>query len=202
LTFDDGPHPYYTEQLLALLKEENIHATFLYVGSQAQAYPDLVRFTADEGHTIGNHTFSHINLTTLSDTDVRREIADCNEVLDSITGVWPRFFRPPGGNYDQRIIAIAGEEGCLTALWTANSGDYAMTDPVALRRKVVSRTGPGGIILLHSGIPATIDALPGIIADFRARGYRFVTLDELYPAPPVVDRVPVTPLPSDRNLLE
>ncbi|HOO62907.1 MAG TPA: polysaccharide deacetylase family protein [Synergistaceae bacterium] len=184
LTIDDGPHPGYTERILALLAENKVKANFFLVGKMAATYPYLVRKIAAQGHTIANHSHYHNNLVTLPEENMPLEWVMCNSTLYSILGTFPRFCRPPGGNYNKQVIAAAEKEGLHMVLWTANAGDCTGISAKAIEKKVLARTQPGGIILVHDGVDATIEALPGIIKTLKAKGFRFVTLEEMFPTPP------------------
>ncbi len=179
LTFDDGPHPAYTPRLLALLKAENVKATFFLVGRQCEANPDLVFQIADEGHCIGNHSFSHVQLNKRTPEMIKTEYLACQKVIQSITGLTPSFCRPPGGDLDDDVIACARWAGLTTVLWTANAGDFKSPGVEKITRNAL-KISPGGIILMHSGIDQTMQALPGIIRAARKMGYVFVTLDQMF----------------------
>lgn len=184
LTFDDGPHPQYTPRILSILKEHNVRATFFVVGKMAEKYPDLLRQQAEAGHSIGNHTYHHVNLTRIPPADVAAEIKACGEVIQSITGKTPHLFRPPGGDYDRNVAEVAEALGYWIVLWTDDPGDYAKPPEKELRQKLFSRLGNGGIILLHDGIAETLDLLPDLIGYLKSHGYELVTIDDMLPTAP------------------
>lgn len=179
LTFDDGPHPFYTRKILEVLKDKDVKATFFLVGRKAAMFPRLVKMELSEGHEIGNHTFNHVNLKSLPELDAATEIKSCGKVLSAITGKYPHLFRPPGGNYDRKVIGIADSLGYTTVLWTANVGDCQGISEGTIRYRLFSKIGNGGIILFHDGIQASLDILPQMIDELRSEGYTFVTVDEL-----------------------
>jgi peptidoglycan-N-acetylglucosamine deacetylase len=179
LTFDDGPHPKYTPQLLAILRKYNAKATFFVVGKQSELYPNLVKQEVAEGHSIGNHTYHHINLTKIPQEDVATEIKACGDVIRHITGRAPHLFRPPGGDYDNNVAIAAEALGYTMVLWTDDPGDYASPGEKVIERRLLDRIGDGGIILIHDGVQQTIDVLPQILDHLRQRGYKFVTIDEM-----------------------
>lgn len=181
LTFDDGPHPEYTPQILSILKEYHVRATFFVVGKMAEKYPDLLRQQAEAGHSIGNHTYHHVNLTRIPPTDVAAEIKACGEVIQSITGKTPHLFRPPGGDYDRNVAEVAEALGYWIVLWTDDPGDYAKPPEKELRQKLFSRLGNGGIILLHDGVTETLELLPDLIEYLKSQGYELVTIDDMLP---------------------
>ena len=179
LTFDDGPHPYATLILLSALHAHDVKATFFVVGEKAKLHPDLIRMEIDAGHEVGNHTMHHANLPTLPPDQAAGEIRECGRVLRDITGRAPRYFRPPGGQYNADILTLASEQGYTTVLWTDVARDYQRPGDVSIEERILARLGNGGIILLHDGIYQTADALPRIIRRLQREGYRFVTLDEM-----------------------
>ena len=179
LTFDDGPHPKFTDALLAILKKEDVRATFFTVGKMGEKYPELLRHIVADGHEIGNHTFSHATLSDLSTADVEVEYEANNDVIKSATGIRPTFCRPPGGRFNDADVKIAQKLGMITTLWTDDPGDYLKISADKLEQKVLSKVTNGGIILLHSGVQQTLDVLPKLIQSVRLQGYRFVSLTEL-----------------------
>jgi peptidoglycan/xylan/chitin deacetylase (PgdA/CDA1 family) len=179
LTFDDGPHPGYTERLLRILKEYDVPATFFLVGQMAEQHPELVREEAAAGHSIANHTYHHLSLPKIPEDAAATEIKACGEVLRSITGQAPRLFRPPGGEYDDDVAEAAEALGYRMVLWTDDPGDYASPGGDVIARRTLEHAKNGGIILLHDGIEQTIEVLPQILRTLKARGYRFVTVNEM-----------------------
>lgn len=184
LTFDDGPHPQYTPRILDILQEHGVRATFFVVGKMAEEHPELLRRQAESGHSIGNHTYHHVNLTRIPIPDVAAEIKACGEVIRTITGKTPHLFRPPGGDYDRNVAEVAEALGYWIVLWTDDPGDYANPPEKELRQKLFSRLSNGGIILLHDGVAETIDLLPELIQYLKSQGYELVTIDEMLPRTP------------------
>ena len=125
LTFDDGPHPGYTPQLLAVLKQYKVPATFFLVGEMAERAPNLVRDEIAQGDSVGNHTYHHVSLVKITPDEAAAEIRACDLVLQSITGKTVHLFRPPGGVYDPAVAREAAAQGYTTVLWTDDPGDYA-----------------------------------------------------------------------------
>lgn len=183
LTFDDGPYPFYTPLLLHQLEQANAPATFFLVGRTMQEYPQLVERILASGGEIGNHTFNHFALTTLTDDQVSEQIMRCGTLLEQYTGQRPTLFRPPHGRYDVRIVDIARKLGYRTILWNDAPDDVPVNKeevPVSvIVERVVSQAKPGGIVLLHSGQYNTIAAMPDIISELRAQDYSFVTVSQL-----------------------
>lgn len=179
LTFDDGPHPAYTPKLLKILADAHVPATFFVIGKVAERNPDLIQAIAAGGHTIGNHSFSHVTLTKIPEMDVRTEYRANNDLIEQLTGKRMRFCRPPGGDYDAAVIRAAVEEGLTTVLWSDDPGDYANPGDDIVLGRTLKRISNGGVILLHDGSPDTIDILPKLIAEVQARGYRFVSPEDM-----------------------
>lgn len=179
LTFDDGPHPYKTSQLLRLLKDLDIKATFFVVGKMVDKSPNLVRAEIAQGHEVGNHTYDHVNLDTVGPAQLAFEYRACSDAIQRATGYRPRFCRPPGGRFNTEVLKAASDEGMWTVLWTDDPGDFARPDPKVLVERIDRQMKNGGILLLHDGIPQTIDILPEVVRQLRLRGYKFVTCSEL-----------------------
>ena len=180
LTFDDGPHPQYTPQLLAILQQENVKASFFVVGEMALQYPDLVKAEIAAGHTVCDHTFHHVNLTQLPVESMLTEWKANQDAVQSLTGQPVHYCRPPGGNYNNNVMDAAASLGMITVLWTDNPGDYLRPSVSVIEQRVLENASNGGIILLHDGVQQTVDALPSIIRKLKERGYQFVTLDQMW----------------------
>lgn len=180
LTFDDGPHGAKTTMLLDMLKQLHCPSTFFLVGSQARRYPSLVQRIAAEGHEIGNHTFSHYRLTRIPREEIADELNRTRDLLRAIVGAPSKLFRPPGGEYNPDILKIVEKNGYTTVLWTNDPADYKLHRTAAdVQRLVMRDITPGGIILLHDGVRATLKALPGMVQSLREKGYIFVTVSGL-----------------------
>ena len=175
LTFDDGPHAASTLPLLKILAEEHVPATFFVIGKMVERRPDLLRAIARAGHTIGNHTFSHVTLPRLPEEEIRTEYRANNEIVRKVVGQTMRFCRPPGGDYDAATIRAAQAEGLTTVLWTDDPGDFANPGDGIVLDRTLKRLSNGGVILLHDGSPNTIDVLRELIHEARARGFEFTT---------------------------
>jgi len=181
LTFDDGPHPDCAPQLVALLQQFHIHATFFVVGTLALKNPQLVRQEYAAGNEIGNHTYHHIQpLKSIPEWEVATEIIADGEVIKSITGVAPHLFRPPGGGFNEGIGTVATALGYTTIMWTDDPGDFdASISTAILTDRLLQRVRNGAVILLHDGGTHTLALLPNLITTLQHRGYQFVTVDEL-----------------------
>ena len=180
LTFDDGPWPETTEQVLDILKQNNIKATFFMVGLHIKRHPELAKRVAQEGHTIGNHTWNH-PLQDVSLADAAYEIDGMEKLIYETTGVRTALFRPPGGRFNGGLATYARERKYATTLWSVDSEDYYVSSPILIDN-VLKNVQPGRIVLMHDGggdRSATVKALPQIISALRQQGYRFVTVPEL-----------------------
>jgi len=176
LTFDDGPHPEFTLKLLEILERNNIKATFFVVGKQIKKYPEFLREIHKRGHEIGNHTYNHPLLTHLESAGVLDELEAGKLEIKKETGLAVNIFRPPSGRYDEKVLETAEKNGFIPVLWSVSGSDYGATDPKVVSGNVVSSVKDGDIILLHSGIEATIKALPEIIRILKTRGFEFKTV--------------------------
>lgn len=179
LTFDDGPHPVYTQELLSILKRENVTATFFVIGNNVDAHPDLVQHAAAQGIEIANHTYHHLRLPTLAPKDVAYELKQGALAIQRALGYSTRLYRPPGGEYDQDVINVTRELDYVMVLWTDDPGDYADPGTGVIERRVIRDLSDGGILLLHDGAAQTVTILPDLIRQLKARGYRFVTCSDM-----------------------
>lgn len=179
LTFDDGPHPVYTLQLLGILRRMHTPATFFVVGKQVEKNPALVQLEVAEGHEVGNHTYDHVNLTVIPPELIAYELDECNAAIKKATGSSARFFRPPGGDYNGDVIRDASQRGYITTLWTNDPGDFMRLPSDVILKRSLDHLENGAIILLHDGIPQTMQILPQLITEARKRGYQFVTVSQL-----------------------
>jgi len=175
LTFDDGPHATSTLPLLKILADEHVPATFFVIGKMAEKRPDLVRAIAKAGHTIANHTFSHVTLPNFPLEEQRTEYRANNDLIEKITGQRMRFCRPPGGDYAPDTLKAARAEGLTTVLWTDDPGDFANPGDGIVLDRTLKKLNNGGIILLHDGSKNTLDTLREFIHEARERGFTFTT---------------------------
>lgn len=179
-TFDDGPHGARSLELLQILRRLSVPATFFLVGSQIRRYPEIVERIALEGHEIGNHTFHHYRLPQIPLEEVAPELNSTRDLLRATFGIHTRIVRPPGGEYNAAIQRVIETNGYANILWSADPADYKIgRTPQQVESFVMRDVTPGGIVLLHDGVPATYAALPRIIAQVRAKGLVPVTVSEL-----------------------
>ncbi len=180
LTFDDGPSPTLTPPLLDALRDAHVPGTFFVVGARAQLAPDLVRRMHAEGHEVEDHSYSHPNLDDATPQHVYEEILRNAVVVEALTGTWPHFLRPPGGQSNPHVLISAAKCGMTGAFWTLDvlSAEDSGS-PEAVTQFVLKRVKPGAVILMHNGPYATTHAIAGMAAQLRARGYTLVTLLQL-----------------------
>jgi peptidoglycan/xylan/chitin deacetylase (PgdA/CDA1 family) len=182
LTFDDGPDSRFTPQILAILARENVHATFFMVGANVVKHPQIARRVADEGHAIGNHTFTHPDLIVAAPRRVRSEIERTEQAILRATGIRTDLFRPPYGFRTPVVYRQLQRDGLRMVEWTLTSQDWRNRGPAKICQRVLRRVRPGSIILFHDGRgnrSDTVAALPTIIRALKGRGYRLVTIPEL-----------------------
>jgi peptidoglycan-N-acetylglucosamine deacetylase len=179
LTFDDGPNPVFTPQVLQVLKQYAVRATFFCIGQQVQRYPGLLQQTYQAGNTIGNHTWSHANLTKLSPDGIRRQLRTTSIAIQDAIGIPPVLFRPPDGATNKEVRSIASELGLRQILWTIDTRDWQRPGVGAIVSTVLTNARNGSIVLMHDGggnRSQTVQALPQIIIQLRQRGFTFVSL--------------------------
>jgi peptidoglycan/xylan/chitin deacetylase (PgdA/CDA1 family) len=196
ITFDDGPHPRNTPRLLDMLRERNIKATFYVIGRNVGMHPEITRRIVAEGHEIGNHTFTHPNLTKLGDSAVRAELDKTKAAIAKATGVRPRTMRPPYGALLQRQRAWIHEEyGYPTIMWSVDPRDWQRPGPSVVTSRILAGTTPGAIVLAHDLHAPTIDAMPATLDGLLRKGYKFVTVSQLLAMKPEDTRTAATPSP-------
>ncbi|HEY3412633.1 MAG TPA: polysaccharide deacetylase family protein [Armatimonadota bacterium] len=181
LTFDDGPDPRHTPQLLDVLDRLKIPATFFVVGKQAAAYPDTIKRMARAGYEIENHTWNHRNLNRLSAADALRELASTKRLIAGLTGAPTRYFRPPGGNIGKAAHLAGRALGLPAVMWTFASGKSEGLPLEDMVPRFVHAAKPGSIYLIHNGTEKIEELLPLVVQALHARGYEFVRLDALAP---------------------
>lgn len=182
LTFDDGPNPRYTDIVLDILREYGIKATFFVIGENAELYPEPLKRAIEEGHEIGNHTYSHPHMRKLSRLETEKEILLCQEILCEGFGVVPSVFRPPEGFFGEFEEEITKNIGLRTVLWSIDTRDWEGKTAKKIVSHVKESIKSGKILLFHdyvSGKNTTIPALREIIPYLLSNGYEFCTVSEL-----------------------
>ncbi|MDD4899567.1 MAG: polysaccharide deacetylase family protein [Candidatus Omnitrophica bacterium] len=189
ITFDDGPSPVWTPQILDALKKANIKATFFMIGEHVLKYPEIARRVAAEGHEIGNHTFDHHVLIYYKMDELEKEVNEGEAVIKQVTGVTTNYFRPPKAWLTNSEKKKLKEMGYQVILWSLNSKDWVTFDDKYMIRYLVHHIHPGDIILFHDagGVFSTeggdrhetVLTITRLAEKLRDRGYEFVTISEL-----------------------
>ena len=175
LTFDDGPGPY-TERLLDGLKERGVKASFFLIGRSVKEYPEAVKRMEEEGHLIGNHTYSHVKLKGLSPEETRREIQKTDEAVYEITGKHVAYLRPPFGEWEEDLELTYP---VLPVMWTVDPLDWTTENVEEIVDRVVTQAGENDMILLHDCYDSSVEAALRIVDRLLAEGFDFVRVDEL-----------------------
>ncbi len=176
LTFDDSPTDG-TEKVLALLREQEVKATFFIVGAHAAARPDLLRQIVEDGHAIGNHSYSHAHTLPVKPTAmILADIQRCSKTIHAITGVTPKMYRPPFGVVNPGIARAVTASGLPCVGWTLRSFDTVMSRPARLLSRIVRQLEPGNIVLLHDYPPVTLQMLPELLQEIKRRNLACVRL--------------------------
>ncbi|MEM0231112.1 MAG: polysaccharide deacetylase family protein [Candidatus Woesearchaeota archaeon] len=191
LTFDDGPTPSFTPEILDILKEHEAKATFFLTGKNVQRYPDICRRIVREGHELGNHTYSHFALTSVIPLTIRREIELCELAILKATGRRTKYFRPPYGLYNRFVKKAVLESNYKMVMWSLRTYDssYGLMRKKMIEGLVLRKIKPGDIILMHDSKSyiknimdnkATLKALPEILEYIQMMGLKPVTISELF----------------------
>lgn len=179
LTFDDGPWPKTTLQVLDILKKNDIKATFFWIGRNLKNYPDIGREVVQDGHVIGNHTWHHWYFR-MNPAMAAAEIENTAKLIYQRTGVKTSLFRPPGGVLNNGVAGYARSQKYAVVMWSVDPGEnHPSRSASMLVNNVLSNARPGKIVLLHDIHPRTVQALQQIIDGLKKQGYRFVTVPEL-----------------------
>jgi peptidoglycan/xylan/chitin deacetylase (PgdA/CDA1 family) len=181
LTFDDGPSPTYTEQILSILHRSKVKATFFLLGAHARSHPEMVRHIHTEGHLIGNHTWNHPELTMNNEMLIQKEMQTTSQQIADITGSYPEYFRPPYGSYNYNTLKLTNKLGLSTILWNIDTNDWQRRGTQSIFQEA-TRGKNGSIILMHDGggdRSQTVAALPSIIEYYKKNNFHFVTIQEM-----------------------
>jgi peptidoglycan/xylan/chitin deacetylase (PgdA/CDA1 family) len=180
LTFDDGPHPELTPQLLDILRQQGVRATFYVIGRNVDAYPEIARRIVAEGHEIANHTYNHPHLTKVGAARLDSEMTRTTDAIVRATGRRPTNMRPPYGAINARVEqALLQKHGLDVIMWSVDPLDWRRPGAEVVRQRLVDGATPGGILLAHDIHPGTIEAMPGTISDLKTKGYGFATVSQL-----------------------
>ncbi|MBR3764848.1 MAG: polysaccharide deacetylase family protein [Clostridia bacterium] len=179
VTFDASWGGDKTMAILDLLDEYNAKATFFLVGIWVDKYPELVKEIAARGHEIGNHSDSHAHFTQISEGQIRSELASCSDKIEALTGNRPTLFRPPYGDYDNKVVTVSRNEGYECVQWSIDSLDWKNRGVSDLVRRATNNVQPGDIILFHNDSQYIVDALPEILAYYRDQGFTMIPAGEI-----------------------
>lgn len=185
LTFDDGPDTRFTPKVLDALKANQVKATFFVLGAMANTHPDVIKRIVNEGHVIGNHSYSHENLPKLSVDKFQNQIESTETILQNLIGYAPRLIRPPYGAINEEQVKWIADHHYLIVNWNVDSLDWKSLNSDQVLHNIIQQTKPGSIILQHSGgadsqdLSGTVQAIGPLIAKLKAAGYTFVTVPEL-----------------------
>ncbi|MCH1641993.1 polysaccharide deacetylase family protein [Paenibacillus timonensis] len=183
-TFDDGPNPLYTPQVLEIFREVQGKATFFMIGTQIEKSLETAKAVHEQGHEIGNHTYTHPHLPELSSEEVRRELQLTEELIRRVTGAKPKVYRPPYIDTSEEVAAITAGEFGYPAIGAVNgtATDWEMPGVTHIVEKTREQVRPGSFLLFHDGFDdrsQTIEAVRILAAELTAAGYRLVTVSEL-----------------------
>jgi peptidoglycan/xylan/chitin deacetylase (PgdA/CDA1 family) len=193
LTFDDGPNEPYTSEVLNILDDHDIKATFFVIGKNVELYPETAKRMVAEGHVLGNHSYSHNANHALTEYG-SKDLTVAEKAIFDTVGVKPHLYRPPHGKKSPWELEEVEKQGMIEVTWSVSTGELNSPSPLSVAEKIVKETHPGEIILLHDGYGTshncstsdkslTVETLPLIIEKLQAEGYRFVTVPELLEVP-------------------
>jgi peptidoglycan/xylan/chitin deacetylase (PgdA/CDA1 family) len=182
LTFDDGPHPRYTPQILDILDEFGIKATFFIIGINAENYPDTVMEVIKRGHEIGNHTYTHPHVSGIDSDKLKNEIERCESMVYGLTDYKTKLFRPPEGMIDTDVKSVIHTLDYKVLLWDIDTRDWAHTPAEEIAENVIKNINAGDIILMHDYVSynsPTPEAVRIFVPKLLEMGYKFVVASEL-----------------------
>lgn len=178
LTFDDGPRPESTDQLLDTLKRHHVKGTFFVVGQMAELYPEGVLRMVQDGHEVANHSWSHPLMKDTTEREFILELEKTDDLIMKLTGRSNLLFRPPGSTRRQ-LEKLSPPSGRKMVLWDVHSQDHLGLSAKQIIRNVLDATQDGDVLLFHNGLPNTIQALDVIIPVLKRRGFQFVVVSDL-----------------------
>ena len=179
LSFDAAWGNEDTQTLIDILGEHGVQTTFFVVGDWVDKYPESVRALAEAGHEVMSHSSHHDHFSKLSTEQIRADLSACSEKIEAVTGMPPRLFRCPYGEYDDHVITAVREAGMEPIQWSVDSLDWKGLSAAEITERVLQNIQPGSIVLFHNAAEHTPEALPGILDSLQAKGYRVVPVSEL-----------------------
>lgn len=180
ISFDDGPLPEYTLSILEILEREKVPACFFCIGNRVDQHPEIARTIVDQGHIIGNHSYTHHALFDLyGAARMKEELEQTNRCIRNATGKLPAFFRPPYGVTNPNLASAVKKTRMTTIGWNIRSLDTVARDDKKLLDKLWKELRPGAVILFHDTMAITAAILPAFLAGVRERGFEIIPIDEL-----------------------
>jgi len=179
ISFDACWGASFTPEILEILRNNNLKTTFFLTGFWVEKYPEMVQKIAEEGHEIGNHTYSHPHLNALSEEQIREELETVNKMVLELTDQKPVLFRPPFGEYNNKVVSVAEKAGYRPIQWSVDSLDWQELGKEPMVDRVLTLLHPGAIVLFHNNARYTVEALPEIIASVQEQGYQIIPISEL-----------------------
>ena len=179
LTFDDGPTEH-TEKIMQVLEKYGARATFFVVGNRISGYEQTLCDMLAAGHEIGNHTWDHSGLRLIPISKVQRVIERCNEKIEAITGVRPRYLRPPYGLMNREVYFEIKALEMITVIWSLDTMDWDVRNADKIYKTVMKNVRDGDIVLFHDTVSQNIEVLERILPELAEKGYQFVTVGEMF----------------------
>lgn len=179
VTFDASWGGDKTMAILDLLDEYDAKATFFLVGIWVDKYPELVKEIAARGHEIGNHSDSHAHFTQISESQIRQELDACSDKIEALTGTRPTLFRPPYGDYDNKVVTVTRAEGYECVQWSIDSLDWKNRGVSDLVKRATTNVQKGDIILFHNDSQYIVEALPQVLAYYKQQGFTMIPAGEI-----------------------
>lgn len=181
ISFDAAWGNEQTDELLKILEDHKVKATFFLVGKWVDDFPDDVKNIAAHGNDIGNHSNTHPHLPEAGSDKTREEIQACNDKIEKLTGKTPTLFRPPYGDYDNSVVNCVKSMGMYCVQWDVDSLDWKDPSPEQMTKTVLDKVQDGSIVLMHNGAKNTPAALPSIIEGIKDKGFEIVLIKDLIP---------------------
>ncbi|MFW6238692.1 MAG: polysaccharide deacetylase family protein [Halanaerobiales bacterium] len=179
ITLDGTWGAKYTEDILSILEENDVQLTFFFAGYWLEKYSELTETIADAGHEVENHTYTHPHCNSLSQSKIEKELESTSDLIQQFTGRKPRFFRPPFGEYNDRLISTARSLDYQVVQWSLDSLDWKEPGENFIVNRILENVSPGEIILMHNNAPDTPGALERLLPELKERGYEIVPLSRL-----------------------
>lgn len=168
-----------TPRLLEILKKHDVKITWFFGGPWLETYPDMAKKIAADGHEIENHSYTHAHFNSLSPNQIKSELEETSRIVHDLTGRWPRYFRPPFGEYNNQVIQVCEGENYQVIQWSIDSLDWKDPGVHFIVTRILERAGNGEIILMHNNATHTPDALEILIPKLKEMGYKIVPLSDL-----------------------